>query len=724
MYKKVITVTLTILILTSLFMIFNQTASSASTGNPSKLNISTGPTSVLADNNTYNCIYVQLQDSSGQPARALQDTTISLSSSFTNIGTVNPLITIPKNATFASANFTSTFTPGSTTISASATGYATIQASIITIGYIPSAIALYGFPPTLPADNNKYGAIMVQLQDLSGSPARAPQGGVLVSLSCSDTQKVGSVDSNVTIPEGQTYAIANFTTSNYAATETPPKPESAVITALTQGYTFSQLTITTTPVASNPTQIKIFTGPPQIPADQNSYPQIAIELQNASGYTAQAQSDIVVNLASSDQNQSIVKINSQITIPQFQTYAVAIINSTYKAGSSTLTAVATNILSDHQAITTVGFIPSKLAVYALPLTLPADNSIYNAIIVQLQDSQGRPAKDPQAEVSVNLFSSQPTIGNVGSKLIIPFGKTQAIGNFSVTNAPGTTIITAQTSGYTTGQAQITTYLIDFSPLQITLTASPQSVNNGNNANLTAYVTANGGPIAGAKITFTSNNGGSFTTAMDQGNGYYNTSFTAPSFTTATSCTITASGSKIGYLDAQGTTQVTVTPAPAPTPTPTATPTPSSALTPTNGGPITLLIENSEGTPMNNTLVSSTTQPAGIATLIAVTNASGYVTFRNATTGSYVFKIISSGYLQQNETIYYDGNTLTVNISLVRSSGVNSINLNGNDIIVISVAISSVVIAIVISMFLAKRKTSPNIQKLKDLKKQMNYKKEP
>ncbi len=96
MMKKIIAVTITILILTSAFVVFNQNISSASTSGPSKINIYAGPTSVLADNNTYSCIFVQLQDSSGQPSRALQDTMISLSSSLTNIGTVDSSITIPK----------------------------------------------------------------------------------------------------------------------------------------------------------------------------------------------------------------------------------------------------------------------------------------------------------------------------------------------------------------------------------------------------------------------------------------------------------------------------------------------------------------------------------------------------------------------------------------------------------------------------------------------------
>ena len=199
MFKKTITFAIAILILTSMLVLFNQNNTSfASTSDPSKLNIYAGPTSVLADNNTYNCIFVQLQDSTGQPARALQDTTISLSSSLTNIGTIDSSITILKESTYASANFNTTFSPGTTTISASATGFATVQTTMTTIGPIPSAIAVYGFPSTLPADGNTYEAIMLQLQDSSGNPARAPQGGVQVTLSSSDTS-VGTVSPIATI---------------------------------------------------------------------------------------------------------------------------------------------------------------------------------------------------------------------------------------------------------------------------------------------------------------------------------------------------------------------------------------------------------------------------------------------------------------------------------------------------------------------------------------------
>jgi len=720
MSKKAITLVITVLILTSAFLVIDQNNTSlASTSDPAKLCIYTGPTSVLADNNTYNCIFVELQDTWGKPSRALQDTTISLASSSTNIGTVDSSIKILNGTTYASANFNTTFSPGTTTISASATGFATVQATMTTIGPIPSAVAVYGFPSTLPSDGNMYQAIMLQLQDSNGNPARAPQGGVQITLSSSDTS-VGTVDPVATIPEGQTYTAANFSTTTKAQTD--GRAESAIITAVAQGYTPNQLTIVTTPVATNPTKLKIFVGPSNVPADQNSYKQIAVELQNPAGFVAVNQTDILVTMASND--QTVGKIDS-ITIPQLQTYALATLNTTYKSGTATITAVATDLLWDHQLISTFGFIPSKLSIYCVPINLPADNKTYQAIQVQLQDAQGRPAKDPQADVNVNLFSSQPAVGVVGSTLTIPFGKTQATGNLTVTNAPGTTAITAQASGYTTVQTSISTTLIDYSSLQITLTSNPSNVNNGYTTTITAYVTANGVSVTGATISFSSNNGGSFGSIAEQGNGYYNVSFNAPSFSATTSCTITASGSKTGYISAQGTTQLTVVPAPAPTasptPAPNATPTPTPTSTATiTPATLTFKIIDDHGNPLNNTLVTSVIQPDGVQTLVQISNSTGYVSFQNTSAGSYTFKIIREGYPQTNETLDYNGQPLTLSIPLTANID-NNPHVNDSTVIV-AVIIAAAVATVVVYVLLVKRRKSPNTKNLQQLRKQMESKK--
>jgi hypothetical protein len=712
MQKRIVYATLILALLASSFIIFNQNTSLAATTDPASLRIFIGPSSVLADNKTYNCIFVQLQDSTGKPARALQDTAISLSSSLTNIGTVDPSIAIPKGATFASLSFYSTFSPGTTAISASATGYTTVQSSITTIGPIPNSVSIYGFPSTLPADGNTYNAIMVQLQDSSGSPAKAPKGGVPVSLSFSDTVNVGNVTQSVTIPEGKTFATANFTTKLNST-----RVQSAIITTVAQGYTSQQLTISTTPVGSNPSQIRIFVGPSQIPSDENSCPQIAIQLQNATGCTAVSSSDTVVSVASTD--PTVGQINSQVIIPANQTYAIATLNSTYKAGTTTITAVATNLLRGQQAITTTGFTPSKLAVYCAPTSLPSDRATYQTIQVQLQDSQGRPAKDPQADVNINLFSSQPTVGAVSSTLTIPFGQTQATGTITVTNTAGSTTITAQASSYTTGQGTITTYTIDFSPMQITASANSSSVYNGQKADLTVYITADNTIVTGATVQFTSDNGGTFAATSDQGNGTYTTTFTAPSFTKSTTCTITATATKTNYITSQATTQITVQPAPTPTPAPTATPVPTATPTPTptpstnssetsnstSPGTIQILVLDTDGSPLNNATVTSTTQPEGTDTLSNNTDSTGYVTFTDVATGQYSFKISKDETQLGNIEINFTGQPVKKILDLSRTSEAATANSSDSLALLVIVVVVVVVILLVIVVLLLKRRRS-------------------
>jgi hypothetical protein len=707
MNKKLFTLSLVLIVLASALVIVSQTSVGAASGTIS-LNIYMSPNSVLADNSTYNCIFVQLQDSNGYPYRAVQNTIISLTSSLTNIGTVDSQIIIPKGATYALGNFFTTFTPGSTTITASATGYETVTGTMVTKGPVSNALAIYGIPSILPADRGTYAAIMVQLQDSSnGHPARAPNGGVQVTLSSSNVN-VGTIDQFVTIPGGQTYAIASINTTSTSGT--------VDITAVASNYPLIKTTITTRSIGAAPAQFKVY-GPTVLTADNFAYKLIAIQLQDASGNIAVSSSDLTVNIFSS--NLGVGSIDSQITIPQSQSYALATLNTTYLPGTTIITALATNFVSSQTSITTTGFTPSKLAIFCIPPKLPSDNSTYQAIQVQLQDAQGQPAKDPKGNVNVNLFSSQPTVGNVSSILTIPFGQTQATGAFTSTNSPGQTTITAQASDYSTGQSKMTTYLIDYSPLQLIVSAKQTSVNNGDTISIVAYATANGGPTTGATVTFASNNGGTFSPTTEQGNGYYNTSFTAPNFAQTTTCTITASISKTGYLNGQATTQITVVPAPASTATPS--PTPASApTTGGNSGSLTFLIQDSQGNPISNVLVSSTIQPQGINSLLELSNATGYVTFNNLTAGEYSFKAVKDDRIQTNETIDFDGKPLTLTITLTEN--VLTGNVSGNtSTIIIFVIIAAASISIVSFMLLLRRKKSPNIRNLQELQKQLKNK---
>jgi adhesin/invasin len=541
-YMMIIVVTLSLFIYTTVHTVSSST--------PSKLQIYVEPPQVLADNNAYEAIFVQLQDSNGLPARAQANIDILLSSSLTNVGSVDPKITITAGSTYAIATFHSTYTPGSTTITAAATGFTPEFASITTVGPIPSKLAIYSLPPTLPADGRAYKSVVVQLQDAGGLPAKAPIGNVNVMLTSSNLS-VGNVDSSVLITAGDTYAVATFYTNGIGT-------GSAVITALSSGYVTGQTTVKTDSLAADATTLKVCVGPPTVPADGVAYDMIAVQLQDDSGKIANATSNITVFLSSS--KLAVGTVNSSILIMANTTYSVAKFYSTYKSETTSITAAAADYVSSQESLTTVGPIPTKLAVYCAPPKLPADSRSYQAIVVQLQDSAGNPARDPNGNVTVELLSSMPRIGNVTSPLVILYGQTHSAANFTSTFDAGSAGITALTQDYSTAQSAMTTYVIDQYSLVVTVTADPISVNSSGQTTIRAYV-AYGGifPAPGATIQFESDEGGDFSLMTDEGNGNYTSIFTAPDVTTQTVCTISVNASKPGYVAGHGSVLVTVNP---------------------------------------------------------------------------------------------------------------------------------------------------------------------
>ena len=161
------------------------------------------------------------------------------------------------------------------------------------------------------------------------------------------------------------------------------------------------------------------------------------------------------------------------------------------------------------------------------------------------------------------------------------------------------------------------------------------------------------------------------------------------------------------------------PAPASTATPSPTPT-SSPISSGDYGVLTFLIQDSQGNPVSNVLVSSIVQPQGINSLLDLSNATGYVTFNNLTAGTYSFKAVKDEHIQANETIDFDGKPLTLTITL--TDNILTSNVSGNtSIIIIFVIIAAASISIVSFMLLLKRKKSPNIRNLQELQKQLKNK---
>ncbi|MCX8153631.1 MAG: carboxypeptidase-like regulatory domain-containing protein [Candidatus Bathyarchaeota archaeon] len=634
-----------------------------------KLKIYVAPTKVPADNKGYEVIFVQLQDAKNNPARASESVTIYLSSSQTDIGSVDSTITIQQGSTYAKAKFYSTYTPGTTTITATAPGFATVQASVTTVGPVPSKLAVYGLPSVLPADGRSYEAIVVQLQDASGTPARAPIGDLVVTLASSNTT-VGSVPSTVTIKAGSTYATANFFANSIGST---------TITAMASGYLSGQATIKTEPVSIEAVKLKVYVGPLKVPADGTVYNMIAIQLQDSNGKLASTLISKSISLSSSDTDIGTTDLS--VTIEGGSTYALARFASTYRPGSTTITAAAPGYTSSQASITTVGYVPTKLAVFCAPSNLPADGQSYDAVIIQLQDSSGNPAKDPVGSIKVGLFSSKTDVGTVDQEVVIPFGETFAVARFSSTYSAGTAAITAQSSGYTSGQASMTVSLIDKYILTISATADPNPINSSAQTILRIYVTYSGlAPASGATVKLASDKGGGFSAVSDEKDGYYVCVFTAPKVTKDTVCTISINASKTGYTTGNTSIQVKVVPT-------------------IRTGTLDVFVKDTDGNPVVGANVTSISQPSGAVALSGVTDLQGYVSFKDVIAGVYILEVSKEGYEPVTEDVTVTaGGTAMCTPELVKIQGLADLSW-----LTITYTIVGVIIVVVVVLLIQRRR---------------------
>jgi hypothetical protein len=401
---------------------------------PIKLAVYAAPPTVLADSGSYYNVFVQLQDAAGNPARAPASVQVALSSTNPTIGTVSSTITIPTGYTYSTTYFESTYTPGTTVITAFAVGYLGSSAIIKTTAPKPTKLAVYS-GPSLPADNSWHYTAVVQLQDAAGTPAKAPVGGVTVVLTSSNPL-VGTVGSPLTISAGYCYTHISFKTTFTAGSTT--------ITAMAAGYGTSSSTVTTVVPSGNALKLAVYSVPPKLCAESRTYYYpIVVQLQDAANKPAKAPvGGVTVSLSST--NPSVGTVYSLVTIAQDDTYARTTFFATFTPGTTSVKVVASGYSSGSGSVTTTGAIPARLGLYAALSKVPADSGSYSIVVVQLQDADGNPARAPSGGCGISLWSSNLQVGTVTIQTSLGSGSTHTITTLYSTYTPGSTSIGAST----------------------------------------------------------------------------------------------------------------------------------------------------------------------------------------------------------------------------------------------------------------------------------------
>jgi hypothetical protein len=309
-------------------------------GTPVGLQVSTAPDSIPADHCTCGYAVVSLVDASGSPTVdtvfSTNDNVVLTSSQAFIANFSNKLasifLQIPADSNYISTSVTSTFVPGSTSLTASAQNRAHAVASITTTGPVPSRIAIKplfapaGSTGQLPADGALHPAFEVGLEDVSGNPVPAPST-TAIFINSSNSQ-VLQVSSPLLIPTGKSSVLLNATTSLLAGSSNI----TASVTINGQRHSSSSLVSTLTPA---PSRVVTFLQPSELLLSPLK-PQatLYIQLQDSGGNPARARADIPLTITSS--NTEVINRTLSVTIPQGADYVTVPLNP-LSAGTTVLT---------------------------------------------------------------------------------------------------------------------------------------------------------------------------------------------------------------------------------------------------------------------------------------------------------------------------------------------------------------------------------------------------
>jgi len=409
------------------------TTSRASTqspsGTPVSLVLSVIPPKLPADGGSYPAIVLSLQSSTRSASLAINATVVFLTSSEGGVGSVPSQVTIPTGAGFAVANFTTSTTPGVTSISASSVGLnaASAQVTTVTPSGFATRLSVIPAPGSQLLNPASQGTVLVEALDSAGFPAKASSP-IDVSLSSSDNDVASLPTTTLTLAIGSVLSSAPY--------DVGTAPGTATITGSASGLNSGSGVVSVQ--GALPFALSVFAEPDPIATSTSG--RLVVTLTDSQGRPSPAPLPIAVAISSS--NTSVISSDQRTTIGTGQIYAVASYASGATPGTADLTASSPGLESDFAVVTVAEpTLPAKLMLLAAPDPVLADEGSYDSVVVALTDANGNPGVAP-SNIPVTLTSSNSAVGSIGGSLTIPSGSSYAVASFTSTFFVGSTFITA------------------------------------------------------------------------------------------------------------------------------------------------------------------------------------------------------------------------------------------------------------------------------------------
>jgi hypothetical protein len=141
-------------------------------------------------------------------------------------------------------------------------------------------------------------------------------------------------------------------------------------------------------------------------------------------------------------------------------------------------------------------------MFGIPRLLPADGETYDALVVQLQNAAGIPAR-ARRDITLFLTSTKPELGSTAPEVVLPVGSTFALAAFDTTATNGSTTVSVAATGYSRAGLEVET--VGF-PLDLSLTSGSTALLVGGQVGLRVAVSSLGLPVPSAGLLWTTSFG--------------------------------------------------------------------------------------------------------------------------------------------------------------------------------------------------------------------------
>ena len=338
-------------------------------------------------------------------------------------------------------------------------------ASALEIGSLqPMRLVVYVSPPALPADGRGYACVYVQIQDLEGTPLPALSR-INVTLTSSNLD-VGTVEGEISIDEGETFAVAFFKTTYKAGL--------TIITATASGFIsgYAVLSTVNPSGASQPFKLNVYAQSP-MPSEAGLNGTLAVQMVGSNGVPLTLPEDVKVTLTSS--NTTVLEVPLYVVIPAGVSYAQVSYSVKGVPGRSVVTALADGFHhgSAEVVVKEVGGKPVKLLLTLTPPVLEPDGCLHGGVVqVQLLDGAGAPAKAAE-DIQLFVSTSNPGVAEASSLVRVQAGGHAASASVKAGFKAGDAVITVAASGLEA--ASSTLHVAGLTPSKLAVYVAPPMV---------------------------------------------------------------------------------------------------------------------------------------------------------------------------------------------------------------------------------------------------------